>query len=152
MKRIPYLISLLILLIVSACHTKTDTQEAISYTQTTDQTMKLGSVVDLEKQVLATHDSVMPYMGEMMRLEKAVQTKIDTTTDAATKERGRTISRQLSEADQLMMAWMHTYKGDTLNRLTEAQAMSYLKEQQQTINDVRDRLRDALKNATLFMK
>lgn len=110
-----------------------------------------GPVAELEKQVLATHDSVMTQMSELMRLKKVVSTQLEKATDAATKQRGLAVREQLDGADQLMMDWMHEYNGDTLKKLDQAQGLVYLKDQQTKVNTVREAMQKSLADAKRYV-
>lgn len=140
----------LLVLLAGACQSNSHTDHADHIA--TGQNGKVGAVADLEKHVLATHDSVMPAMGELMRLRKAVLRQAESETKADRKKQGRIVGRRLDEADQLMMDWMHHYNGDTLKALNEAQSLSYLREQQSRISAVRDRMRQSMSAANEYLK
>lgn len=115
-----------------------------------DTTNAVRAVAELEQQVLATHDSVMNQMSELMRLKKVVSAQLEKVTDNAAKKRGLAISEQLDQADHLMMDWMHEYNGDTLKKLDQARALAYLKDQQTKVNAVRDTMQKSLADANHY--
>ena len=110
-----------------------------------------GPVAELEKQVLATHDSLMPQMSELMRLKKALSVHLEKVTDEAAKKRGMAVTAQLDSADQLMTDWMHDYNGDTLKQLDQARALAYLKAEQAKVNTLRDKMRKSIADATSYL-
>jgi hypothetical protein len=111
-----------------------------------------GPAAELEKQVLATHDSLMNQMSDLMRLKKVVSAQVEKENDNAAKKRGLAISEQLKGADQLMMDWMYKYNGDTLKKLDQARALAYLKDQQRKVNAVRDKMQKSLADAKHYVE
>ncbi|GAB4011921.1 hypothetical protein EXU85_05180 [Spirosoma sp. KCTC 42546] len=110
-----------------------------------------GPVAELEKQVLATHDSLMPQMSELIRLKKAVTLHLEKTTDATDAKRGIAVTAQLDSADHLMTDWMHEYNGDTLKQLDQTRALAYLKAEQTKVNALRDKMRKSIAEATSYL-
>lgn len=108
-------------------------------------------VADLEEQVMAVHDSVMPKLSDVMRLKKAVSAKVAQTSGEAAKEQGMAINRQLDEADKAMMGWMYQYNGDTLGKLDQAKAVEYLKDQQAKVNAVRNQMQKSIAEAEKYL-
>ena len=135
-------------LLAGSCPSKTGEH---SHPAAEHEATATGPVADLEKQVLATHDSMMPQMSELMRLEKAVSVHLKKTSDEAEKKRGMAIREQLDGADQLMMDWMHEYNGDTLKKLDQTKALAYLREQQTKVNTVRDTMRKRMAEAKRYL-
>lgn len=121
----------------------------------TTATAKKGAdtnpVADLEEQVMAVHDSVMPKLSDVMRLKKAVSAKVAQTSGEAAKEQGMAINRQLDEADKAMMGWMYQYNGDTLGKLDQAKAVEYLKDQQAKVNAVRNQMQKSIAEAEKYL-
>ncbi len=137
-------------LLAGSCQPKTSEHHHPDTEQVTTATVA-NPVAELETQVLATHDSVMAQMSELMRLKKAVSTQLEKVNDKAGKKQGLVINEQLDGADQLMMDWMHEYNGDTLKKLDQAKALVYLKDQQAKVNTVRDAMQKSITNAERYI-
>lgn len=117
-----------------------------------------------EKTVFAVHDEVMPKIGDILKLNKQLRHRADSldslkTIDASAtvridEEKAQTLllTRQLNEADSLMMGWMEGYNGDTLQQLKPEQALSYLTQQQTKINDVRQKINTSIEQARTYLK
>ncbi len=69
------------------------------------------------------------------------------------KRRRRYVSlvRRLTEADSLMMGWMSHYKGDTLKKLSESDALRYLDEQKQQINNAKAKINQSIEQAQAYL-
>ena len=65
-------------------------------------------IESIEEKVLALHDEVMPFMGEMHALEKALRKQARVTKDSA--EQYVKVANELQIADSLMWDWMYAYK------------------------------------------
>ena len=143
------LVVLLTGLLVGACQSKNDHHAAHHHADSTTHTS--GPVADLEKKILAVHDSVMPRMSDLMRLQKEVSAKL-ANADGSEKEKGLQISQQLKQADETMMDWMHQYKGDTLKELDQQQALDYLKIQEKKVNAMSSLMRKSLTDAEKYLK
>lgn len=111
-----------------------------------------GPVADLEQQIMAVHDSVMPRMSDLLRLKKEVAAKVDKAREGAVKKEGTAIRSRLEQADEAMMEWMHQYNGDTLGKLDQAKAVEYLKDQQVKVNEVRDQTEKSISEAKRFLQ
>lgn len=144
----------------AACQSNQSDQTHTAPTNTpTPAFSKPKAVADLEKTVLAVHDSLMPAMSALMSLKKAVSERIaelDAEPASAEthqlKEQALAIRTELANADQLMMDWMHHYNGDTLVTLKEPQAMAYLKAQQQKVNTLRASIKKSITDAQTYLK
>lgn len=141
------LFSALILLAVS-CQSGPQSDQ---HQHTAAQTTK-NPVANLEQQIMAVHDSVMPRMSDLLRLKKEVAAKADKSTQGAVKEEGVAIRSQLDQADNAMMDWMHQYNGDTLGKLDQAKAVEYLNDQQAKINKIRDQTEKSISDAQKYLK
>lgn len=148
---ITLVLSLTLTILLSACQWKQKGDEGQAGHDHTAIVVKEGPVAVLEKQVLATHDSIMPTMSELMKLKKAVAEKKATQPSGRMKEQGMTVSRSLTEADERMMNWMNEYNGDTLSKLDEAKALSYLRGQQVRVLQVRDKMRRSIADARAYL-
>ncbi|WP_080239930.1 viral A-type inclusion protein [Spirosoma rigui] len=122
------------------------------------------AVKEAENDVFAIHDEVMPKIDDVMRLRKQLNKRITALDSAATggsaagtvrtdeeKEQARLLSRNLSNADSLMMYWMSHYNGDTLAKLPTEDAMRYLADQKDQITDVKKKLTTSIEQARQFL-
>lgn len=122
------------------------------------------AVKEAENEVFAIHDEVMPKIDDIMRLRKQLNKRIATLDSADAsgsaagavrsdeeKEQARLLSRNLSNADSLMMYWMSHYNGDTLAKLSTEDAMRYLSNQKDQITDVKTKLKTSIDQARQFL-
>jgi len=120
-------------------------------------------VAELEAGVMASHDSTMGHMDDIMRLRKAVRKKLAVTDsllklgkkDAALQtdhERGEAIANDLNAADKGMMDWMHGYSVDTLKKLDQQKAMEYLKAEKAKIDKVNELTKKSLADAASYVQ
>ncbi|WP_421828981.1 hypothetical protein [Larkinella sp.] len=116
-----------------------------------DSGQTTGPVAELEKEVLAVHDSLMLQMTDLMRMQEDVSVKVE-KSDRPSREKGEQVLRQLKEADEVMMDWMHQYKGDTLKQLDQEKALDYLKIQQGKVNALSRLMRQRLTDAQNYLK
>lgn len=117
------------------------------------------AVADLEKQVMAVHDSIMPKMSDLMKLKKQVNERLamfETQKPSAglTKEKEQALAlvTSLTNADKAMMDWMHQYNHDTLAKLPEAQATEYLNGQLTSARAMSVQVRKSLADANAYLK
>ncbi|MBO0949095.1 viral A-type inclusion protein [Fibrella forsythiae] len=123
-----------------------------------------GTPIDkAEKEVLAVHDEVMPRIDNVMKLKKELNGKLtaldsiqgtptETVRIDEQKAQLRQLVRHLTEADSLMMDWMGQYHGDTLKKLPEADALRYLAEQKQLINNAKAKINQSIQQAQTYLK
>jgi hypothetical protein len=119
-----------------------------------------AQVENLEKEVFAVHDEVMPKMSKLLELKEAISQDIAKSDSLLKfkpnpdlekrKTEGLTISEALEDADRNMMDWMHTYNSDSLKTLQPAAAIDYLKAEKTKIVSVRDKMLDAMVRAEKF--
>jgi uncharacterized lipoprotein YehR (DUF1307 family) len=122
------------------------------------------AVKEAENDVFAIHDAVMPKIDDVMRLRKQLNKRIaaldsveasGSTAGAVRtdeeKEQARLLSRNLANADSLMMYWMSHYNGDTLTKLSTEDAMRYLSNQKDQITDVQTKLKTSIDQARQFL-
>lgn len=123
-----------------------------------------GTPIDkAEKDVLAVHDEVMPRIDNIMKLKKQLNGKLtaldsmrgtptETVRVYEQKAQVRQLVRRLTEADSLMMDWMSRYNGDTLKKLPEADALRYLAEQKQLINNAKTKINQSIEQAQTYLR
>lgn len=117
-----------------------------------------------EKDVFAVHDTIMPRIGTILKLNKQLRQRtasLDSlkATDASAtvrveeeKAQVGQLARQLTEANSLMMDWMAGYSSDTLQQLKPDEALGYLKQQQTKINDVKQKMENSISQAQTYLK
>lgn len=123
-----------------------------------------GAVKEAENDVFALHDEVMPKMDDVMKLRKQLKQRIAAldsvkATGSATaalrtneeKEQALLLSRNLNNADSLMMGWMSHYNGDTLVQLSSEEALKYLTEQKDQIIDVNTKVNSSIEQTKQFL-
>jgi len=105
-------------------------------------------VVELEGEVLAIHDDVMPRMDDIMTLKSELSKKIlkmdslqnegvSSNTLAQERITAVDLNQKLNESDKLMMEWMHTYRGDSAKKLQPEQAILYFENEKKKIEQVK---------------
>ena len=122
------------------------------------------AVKEAENELFTIHDEVMPRMGDVMKLRKQLNQRISALDSVAAsgsaagtlrvdeeKEQARLLSRNLTNADSLMMHWMNHYKGDTLTKLSPDDALRYLSEQKEQITDVKTKFNSSIDQARQFL-
>ncbi|OIN59073.1 hypothetical protein BLX24_12765 [Arsenicibacter rosenii] len=139
------------LLAFTACQSKTEQHEH-HHGGAAKVVAEIDSVGQLEQEILAIHDSIMPQMSELMRLKKTVSAKIEATKDEAVKKGGLAVSGELEQADQAMMSWMNQYNGDTLKKLQPAQAMAYLRDQHGKVTEMRRTMHTSIDHAKAYVQ
>ncbi len=104
----------------------------------------------LMKEVMATHDEVMPKMGTIGKLVGQLKPMADSLGTASTEAKAM---RDLQEANKAMMDWMQDFG----NRFDSDEIMygkelseekrELLKAELENINDVKDAINSSIKNA-----
>ena len=137
MKR--YMLGWIVLLVIGAC----SNEEAGEQWQ------------DLQEEVIAVHDEVMPKMGaiaawsdSLRQLQNQLQSEAS-AADSALTEAIEEQLLQLAKAEESMMDWMRNYTPPTKEQ-AEEEIMAYLQEEQQKINAVRDDMLAAIADAKAF--
>lgn len=114
------------------------------------------------KEVMAIHDSIMPAMETIMELKDKIAVTIKSTDSLlalksaahlkAQKAQAVLIQKQLEQADEEMMGWMHQYHADTLGKLDDSGVVAYLTDQKRKIESVRDRMKKSIADAQSFIQ
>ncbi len=153
--------NILIMLVLAACTSdnKTHSSDADSANHATHE--HDGHSDPRVTAVMATHDSLMSSMGAIMNLKRTISTDIKTTDSLLTvksnailikrKEEALAVTAQLENADKEMMNWMHQYKADTLEKLSEQQATAYITDQKLKIEAVRAQMNKSIGSARAFL-
>ncbi len=101
----------------------------------------------LHKQVTTFHDEVMPDMGKLYEIEKALKARIETLGDTESEQLTilKDKSAQVKAAQDNMMNWMRAfhknYNGDT----TESVKAKVLKKELNKIEKISSEMKSALK-------
>ncbi len=102
----------------------------------------------VDKQIMDTHDEVMPRMGEVLRLRKKIQAKLDSCLSPTCSDTLNQLSYALTKADADMMKWMRAYKkpeaGDT--------ALTYLNTQLKEIELVKTQILEGIAHAKTYLE
>lgn len=123
---------------------------------------KTAEIEQIEKEVMAVHDEIMPQTSEIMKLQDAVSQqinvldslgKIKMTDDLqAQKTKALALSSALKEADESMMNWMHQYNGDSLKTLEGEAAIKAFTAEKEKINTVKTKMLESISKAKEFLK
>ncbi|QRR01569.1 viral A-type inclusion protein [Dyadobacter sandarakinus] len=120
-------------------------------------------VADLEAEVLAIHDEVMPQMDAIMSLKAKLSKKIQnmdslqnegisSNTVAGERIKAVDLNQKLSDADKLMMDWMHAYRGDSAKKLKGAEATAYFEKEREKILQVKQVTLKSVQDAKTFLE
>ena len=118
-----------------------------SSTQESDQSQELTAeqkqLSDLEDQVIAIHDEVMPAMGTLISLKEQLETKnseLETSGDLNAKDQvivNSLVIDNLDQAHESMMDWMRNYEPVDLDQDYQ-QNLIYLQEELEKISAVKE--------------
>jgi hypothetical protein len=135
------LISFLLVSILFACNTQTETryEDEPSYTD--------EDINAMHDEVMAIHDEVMPKMEDLFNERQRLTSKLETITDSAQADIIRTSIQELTEADESMMQWMREFNPREFEDDPEALVSYYAKEKER-IEDVRTIVITSLENAS----
>lgn len=103
-------------------------------------------VQKLHDEVMVIHDEVMPEMGTIHKLKKALKTKLNGPGTFSEEDLQNNINA-LDYADDQMMEWMHQFKMPKDE--SDANLLKYLEDQKIKITKVDQDMRTAIKNAQI---
>lgn len=103
--------------------------------------------VDLEAEVIAIHDEVMPKMGDMHVARKQLRSELEKTADETVKAKILKMIVDLEDADEGMMSWMNEWKVPE----NEAEKIDYLHKEKEKITKVKIDMLSSLKKAHDFL-
>lgn len=120
-------------------------------------------LTNLETEVLAIHDEIMPKMDSIMILKSNLSQKIkeidsldnvgmSSSTLAEQRIKAVDINQKLNESDKLMMDWMHDYRGDSAKQLKPEQAVIYFETERDKILQVKQLTLKSLQEAKTFLQ
>lgn len=123
----------------------------------------LEKVAGLETEVLAIHDEVMPKQEDIITLKTQLSTKIQgidslqnvgvsSNTMAEQRIKAVDLNQKLTDADKLMMDWMHAYRGDSAKKLDSKQAILYFENQKERILLVKQATLKSIQEAKTFLE
>lgn len=127
--RFSYIIIALLTSLTLSC----DRMENTEYSQLYDEVMEI-------------HDDVMPKMRDIHKAKKQIK-KLKNTE--LTEEISQQIT-SLDAADEAMMSWMANFKKPKMENM--ADNITYLKEQKESITQVRDVMLNTIEEAETFIK
>jgi len=131
---------------------KTSTEEASGKFNTE----QLAAQQEAWDKVMVIHDEVMPKMGAMHSLTKALKENWETNDqlDAAAKDSFSIAIQEMESADEGMWDWMHKLK--QLKPLRESESheaiLTYLGEQEQSMILVREAMVNSMTRAEELLK
>jgi hypothetical protein len=105
-------------------------------------------VENLETEVIAIHDEVMPKTNDIYHLKKTLRSKLAETQDSTAI---LNLIHQLEAADEVMMVWMDQYKHADMTKDTTYN-MAYLREQREKIIQVKDEMLSAIQKTKDFLQ
>ncbi|AFL82679.1 hypothetical protein Belba_0007 [Belliella baltica DSM 15883] len=106
----------------------------------------------LKNEVIAIHDEVMPYMGELKTLRKKVNEKAEILVEEDSLSNSekvielRILAKNLDDAFEGMFIWMRQFK-NSYEEMNEEEIESYLLEQKKMVIKVRDDINSSMKAA-----
>lgn len=120
-------------------------------------------VQELEKEVLAIHDDVMPQMDNIMSLKSQLAKKIQSmdslqnegvSSNTIAQERIKAVdlNQKLNESDKQMMEWMHAYRGDSAKKLKPDAAALYFEHEKEKILLVKQNTVKAIEETKTFLE
>ena len=102
---------------------------------------------NLEAEVIAIHDEVMPKMGDMHLARKKLREVLSSTEDESVKTEILGMISDLENADEGMMQWMNNWKIPE----SEPEKTAYLLEEKDKISKVKTDMLSSLKKANSFI-
>lgn len=118
---------------------------------------------NLEIEVLAIHDEVMPKGEDIMSLKTELSKKIQgidslqnvgvsSNTLAEQRIKAIDLNQKLTESDKLMMDWMHEYRGDSAKKLEPQAAIHYFEKEKDKILLVKQSTLKAIQETKTFLE
>lgn len=97
----------------------------------------------LYKEIISTHDEVMPKMEDVAGLSKKLKEKVKEVSDSEKLNRLKTSIVELEDASSSMMDWMRKFN-PSYDTLPEKAALDYLKEEQLKIEQIKTKINRAI--------
>lgn len=120
-------------------------------------------VLNLETEVLAIHDEVMPKMQDIETLKATLSQKVQNIDSlqnvgvsgnnlAEQRIKAVDLKQRLEESDKLMMDWMHEYRGDSAKKLNSQEAVQYFEKEKDKILLVKQTTLKAIQETKTFLE
>ena len=120
-------------------------------------------LTNLETEVLAIHDEVMPQQEDIVSLKSQLSQKIQgidslqnvgvsSNTMAEQRIKAVDLNQKLADADKLMMDWMHAYRGDSAKKLEPKEALLYFEKEKERILLVKQATLKSIQEAKTFLE
>lgn len=110
-----------------------------------------GTNDKLMAEVMEIHDEVMPEMGSIRRMRKALLNKLETTTDDAVGKILQDQADKLDESHEAMMMWMRQFNPNQDASVTDSSYHVYLQDQKEKMIEVRDLMVNALQEGEVLL-
>jgi hypothetical protein len=125
-----------------------DRQEAVAVAN-----VHTKSISNLQKDVMALHDSLMPAMSRLMHLKRELKIRLqDEKIENEHRLRAMRDAVVLLEgADAAMMTWMRSYKTN-YEGMQEAEIKNYLVKEKQQIDEVKQKMAESMQKAMSILK
>lgn len=156
-----YLIVIIASIAFMACQSKKEADQADTGHQAHHGASHANHGNPKTAALMATHDSIMLKMGEIISLKTQLTRKanaldsLDKIKSDASLEKHKSqalgLISQLDQADQSMMGWMHQYKADTLEKLSESEQDAYVADQTSRMEVVKSQVADAIAESKKFV-
>ncbi|TLV01297.1 viral A-type inclusion protein [Dyadobacter luticola] len=119
--------------------------------------------VELENEVMAIHDEVMPQMDDIMSLKSKLSKKIQNIDSlqnvgisgnslAEQRIKAVDLNQKLNESDKQMMTWMHEYRGDSAKKLKSEEAVAYFEKEKEKILAVKQTTVKSIQEVKTFLE
>ena len=102
----------------------------------------------LEVEVIAIHDEVMPKMGAMHKARKELRALLKETEVESEKTTILQLIKDLENADEGMMTWMHEWKVPE----ADPEKTNYLLKEKEKITKVKNDMLSSLENAHSYIE
>lgn len=110
------------------------------------------SISNLQKDVMALHDSLMPAMSKLMHLKRELKIRLqDANMENEYSRAMRDAVVLLENADSAMMTWMRSYKTN-YEGMQEGEIKNYLVNEKQQINEVKQKMTESMQKAISILK
>ena len=103
-----------------------------------------SEVETLKAEVMAVHDEVMPKMGELRNIRKALLLQADSliAVDSARASLLKESAEEIAAANESMMNWMRAYNPDFEG--TEEETKAYLSAEKESVTQVKKAMEGSL--------
>jgi hypothetical protein len=103
-----------------------------------------ASSAQIKEEVMAIHDEVMPKMGELRKVEKALRATADSVIvlDSVAAQKHIAAADRIKKANSEMMVWMRQFEPNYEG--TEEEVRVYLQEQKLKIKAVADSMNTSM--------